>query len=292
MTDPRLLKSNGRVAHVSLRGQVDAEAFVEGERRSVAVPVATLRDALDPAKRLRELVLHDTFVVLDESDGRCFGFAEKDGYVGTIASDLLAEPGFEPTHIVSARQSYLVGSPELKTGDEALPISHGSRLTVFATHEGGRWGEVDMRRRPSEIDRHKTGRTQYVPMAHLRPIAEVESDPVAVAERFLGTPYLWGGNSGFGLDCSGLVQAAFLACGLPCPGDSDMQMSLGEAAEGPARRGDLLFWKGHVAMVADETRIIHANARAMGVTYEDMEAAIARIEAQGDGPVTAHRRLP
>ncbi len=129
---------------------------------------------------------------------------------------------------------------------------------------------------------------------HLRPAGAPMDDPVAVAELFFGTPYLWGGNTGDGIDCSGLVQAACLACGIACPGDSDLQESaLGAplADDAPLRRGDLLFWKGHVAWVADAGRILHANAFQMAVAYEAIPAAIARIEAQGDGPVTARRRL-
>jgi cell wall-associated NlpC family hydrolase len=130
-----------------------------------------------------------------------------------------------------------------------------------------------------------------VPLVHLAPLEVPEADPVVVSERFLGTPYLWGGNSAAGIDCSGLVQAACLACGIACPGDSDMQAALGVAAEGPPRRGDLLFWKGHVALVRDAETLIHANAHHMAVTVEGIEAATARIAAQGHGPVTAHRRL-
>jgi cell wall-associated NlpC family hydrolase len=130
-----------------------------------------------------------------------------------------------------------------------------------------------------------------MPAAHLAPVDTFESDPAAVAGMFLGTPYLWGGNTAFGVDCSGLVQAAFTACGLPCPADSDMQMSLGSEVTGALRRGDLLFWKGHVAIVVDEARLIHANAHHMAVAFEGIDAAIARIEAQGDGPVLSRRRI-
>ncbi len=128
---------------------------------------------------------------------------------------------------------------------------------------------------------------------HLRALGEWCQDPVAVAEMFLGTPYLWGGNSRDGIDCSGLVQAALLACGRDCPGDSDQQAGIGtELAEGDAlRRGDLVFWKGHVAMVVDGDRLIHANGHSMSVAHEGIAACIERIAAAGGGPVTARRRV-
>jgi len=131
----------------------------------------------------------------------------------------------------------------------------------------------------------------FIPKKHLSPAGTPASDPAKIAAFYLGTDYLWGGNTRWGIDCSGMVQAALLACGHACPGDSDMQQSLGHAAGGPVQRNDLLFWKGHVALALDGRRIIHANAGAMACVVEPLDAAIRRIADQGDGPVTAHRRL-
>ena len=155
----------------------------------------------------------------------------------------------------------------------------GARLTIAAEH--GRFMET--------VD------GLFVPAPHLCPLGRWAADAASVAERFLGTPYLWGGNSRAGIDCSGLVQAALTAAGHFCPGDSDMQeRSVGlPVAPGEApRRGDLYFWKGHVAMAVSADRLIHANGFHMAVGYEGIEAAAERIAAQGEGPVTAIRRLP
>jgi cell wall-associated NlpC family hydrolase len=155
----------------------------------------------------------------------------------------------------------------------ALPF--GARLTVTGTH--ATFAETP---------------EGFVPLAHLRAADAPLTDPVAVATLFLGTPYLWGGNSRAGIDCSGLVQAALLACGLPCPGDSDLQEGLGHDVPERAdlRAGDLLFWKGHVALVADATRVLHATGHFMSTVFEATDTAIARIAAAGH-PVIARRRL-
>jgi cell wall-associated NlpC family hydrolase len=132
----------------------------------------------------------------------------------------------------------------------------------------------------------------WVPAAHLRRLGDWHSDPAEVAGLFLGVPYLWGGNSRDGLDCSGLVQAAMLACGRACPADSDLQRADFAALDGsaPLQRGDLVFWKGHVAMMLDAAMMIHANGHHMAVVAEPLRAAAERIEAAGGGPVIALRR--
>jgi cell wall-associated NlpC family hydrolase len=294
MSDRRETPSNGRVAHVSLKGMVTAERFTEGTRRRVALPVAPLYDSITPGgwNRDRELVLHQPFRVLEDGDGWAFGFAERDGYVGYVRAEALVADIGPMTHVVAARQSYLTAQPRLKHADDIEPISFATELSVGATHEDGRWSEVTRAR----TDGHawKTTHAVYVPTAHLRPLDRPEDDPVAVAMRFLGTPYHWGGNSGFGIDCSGLVQAACLACGIPCPGDSDQQAArLGDAIadDAPVRRGDLYFWKGHVAMAVDDRTLIHANAHHMAVVVEPLAEALERI-ASREGQPTLRRRLP
>ncbi len=269
MSDPRLLASNGRVAHLSLRGQVKAERFVEGRMMRVSATVAPLFDAPDGGRRQRELVLHERFLVLEERGARVFGRAGRDGYVGWMPGAVLAPDPGAMTHVVAARQSYLCPEPVVKNSAAIVPVSFGSAFRVVALHDGDRWAEV------ARLE----GARAFVPAAHLRPLDRPEADPVAVALRFLGTPYHWGGNSGFGIDCSGLVQAALLACGMECPGDSDLQRHLGCALpQGAAvRRGDLFFWPGHVALAVDAGQLLHANAHHMAVVQEPIADAVARI---------------
>lgn len=295
MSDRRLLKSNGRVAHASLRGQVEAGAFIDPVPMRVAWPVAALFSLPEghAPKRERELVLHEVFEALEVGETWVFGYAARDGYVGYMRREALAGAApIRPTHVVATRQSYLASVPELKNSEEMLPISFGTALEVGNTHENGRWAEVAQLR--ATPDGYKSTFTSYVPTAHLRPVDQAERDPVDVAERFLGTPYHWGGNSGFGIDCSGLVQAGCLACGIACPGDSDLQeAALGTTLSPDAalQRGDLLFWRGHVAWVAGPDLLLHANAHHMAVAFEPLGAAVTRIEAQGDGLVTRRARL-
>ena len=273
MTDRRRHFANERVADAALRGAVAAASFVAPEPRRVAV-FASFIHAGPGGRRDRQLLFGDRFDVIEDRAGWSFGRAAKDGYVGYVAAADLG-PAAEPTHVVRLRHTYLYPAPDFKLPPLArLPF--GGRIRVDEV--AGDWART--------ADGHLRA-------GHLRPIGRPVDDPVAVAETFLGTPYLWAGNTGDGIDCSGLVQVACLACGIACPGDSDEQVALGEAlpADAPLRRGDLLFWKGHVAWVAQPDRILHANAHAMAVTYEELDAALARIAAQGDGPVIARRRL-
>jgi cell wall-associated NlpC family hydrolase len=222
--------------------------------------------------RDRQLLFGDSLRVLNTTAGWSYVRAEKDGYCGYLTSDSHG-PATPATHYVSAPATHAYSSADFKSPDR-IRLSHTSRVTVTA-HSGN--------------FAHTTA--GFIPTIHLTPLNQHQSDPAQVAALYLGTPYLWGGNSRDGIDCSGLVQAALLACAIPCPGDSDMQMALGENTDGPYMRNDLLFWKGHVALVTDSETLIHANASAMACVYEPIATAITRIATQGDGPVTAHRRL-
>jgi cell wall-associated NlpC family hydrolase len=270
--DPRLTPANSRAALEILRGTVEAPIFTKGEAARVAVPLADLCRA-PHGPRERQLLLGDALTVIDRHKGWAFVQAAKDGYCGYLPEAAVGPPQ-APTHWVSVPASHLYPEPRVQARERAA-LPFGARLTVTAL--GGAFAETP---------------EGFVPLAHLRPADAPLSDPVAVATLFLGTPYLWGGNSRAGIDCSGLVQAALLACGIACPGDSDLQESLGqELPEGAdLRAGDLLFWKGHVALVADSTRILHATGHFMATVFEETGPAIARIAAQGT-PVIARRRL-
>lgn len=275
MSDPRLTPANGRVAHLSLKGQVKAARFVTGDWARLAQPLADLLRRPD-GPRDRQVILGERVLVLDRLDRHAFVQAEKDGYCGYVALAALG-PDHAVSHWVAAPASHLYATPSIKLR-ELASLTMGAQLQVVG--EEGRFAE--------------TAEGLFLPRCHLLPLAERLADPAGVAEGFLGTPYLWGGNSRAGIDCSGLVQAALLACGQPCPGDSDLQWAaFGQPLpEGVAfRRGDLLFWKGHVAMALDGEQMIHANGHRMAVTREGILEAKARIRAQ-EGDVWLGAKRP
>ncbi len=271
--DRRTTPANGRVAATELEGVVAAAAYVAGAASFVVVSVADLLKAPD-GPRDRQLLCGAKVRVLEDREGWSFVQAS-DGYVGYVASGALDAKAAEPTHRVIARATNAYERPDFKSPDR-LSLPFGAAVAVNRIE--GRYAETPL---------------GYIPLVHLGPVADRLCDPVEVARLHLGTPYLWGGNSTFGLDCSGLVQASLLACGIPCPGDSDMQSTeVGQpiAEDEPLQRGDLIFWKGHVAMMTTPDRMIHANATHMAVVEEDFAEACARIAAKGDGAIIARRR--
>ena len=275
MTDPRLTPCNGRVAAERLRGAVAAARFRVGEPATIAAPLADLRRSAGGA-RDRQLLRGDRVQVYERRSGWAFLEAGRDGYCGYVEEAAL-EPVVEATHRVIARATHVYPAPDPKREEQAL-LSFGSFLRVEGA--AGLFFEV--------------AGGGFVPRVHLRPVNAPLADPAMAAQILLGTPYLWGGNSAFGIDCSGLVQAACLACNIPCPGDSDLQAAvLGTelAADTPLRRGDVVFWDGHVGMMLGEAMLIHANATAMAVACEPLGKVVARIASDEGRPVTRRRRL-
>ncbi len=240
----------------------------------IVQPVVDLLRSPD-GPRDRQLLCGETVEIQEESQGWSHIRATKDGYKGYVPQRVLA-PTQANSHWVSAPGTHAYSAADFKSR-ELVGLSLGSQVLVSGYED--RFAKTDQ---------------GYIPRVHLTPLGQQLNDPVSVASGFLGTPYLWGGNSRFGIDCSGLVQAACLACGIDCPADSGPQeRELGTLlpAHSDYQRGDLLFWKGHVALVHDPDILLHANVHAMAVALEPLDAAIARIADQGDGPVTAHRRL-
>jgi len=259
---------------MSDRRTLPEELRDSGEVVSVAVPLADLRVAPD-GKRDRQLVYGEDFRVVEVRGGWAYGSAQKDGYAGYLRLANL-EAQREATHFVSARSSHIYPAPDFKS-EAIASLSFGSRLEVVG--KGERFAEL--------------AGGGFVPCPHIAPVDRLFDDPIEVAEQFMGVPYLWGGNSIWGLDCSGLVQVVLLACGVDCPGDADMQQDRVGVAIGDnvkPQRGDLFFWKGHVGLIRDKNTLLHANAHHMAVVDEPLDQAIERIKAQGDGPVTGRQR--
>ncbi|AWN34965.1 C40 family peptidase [Methylobacterium radiodurans] len=277
--DPRLTPARPDLADIVLEGRVKARRFVAGDARRVVVPSAPLRRAPSMESGIdTEAVLGDAVQVYEVRDGFTWVQLVHDGYVGYLTADSLGPADPAPTHRVAALRTFLYPAPDLKRPPRAH-LGLGAALAVTGT-EGDYLRVAD----------------GYVFAGHCRPIHEVEPDFAGTAERLVGAPYLWGGRTTLGLDCSGLVQLCLELAGRTCPRDADQQeRALGEALPNDLadlRRGDLVFWRGHVGMMLDGTRLIHANGHHMAVAVEPLQTAVARILEKSYGPVTSVRRLP
>lgn len=267
---PRLLPARPDLAAASLRGAVQAERFVEGQRRRVAVGALDLKREPRANSSLDTQLLHgETVQVYDENEGWAWVQAERDGYVGYVASHALDEVTDEASHEVAVNRTFVYPAPDMKQAAvDALPLA--GRVTVV--EERGPFA--------------KLAQGGFVWRSHLRHLAETHvGDLVTTAENLLGTPYLWGGRTPQGLDCSGLVQLSFGMAGVAMPRDASMQEGVGRAlpsdgACSDLQRGDLVFWPGHVGLMADADRLIHASGHHMLVCIEPLRTADDRIRAK------------
>lgn len=279
--DKRLHAYRDDLADAALKGQVDAARFVDGRPAQVIAGTAPLRAASEPGTQLSsELVFGETVTVFEDTGGVAWVRNQTDGYVGYTDSAALSDTVHAPTHHVAAIRTCVYGDPHVRSpGTMTLPIC----APVTVTRTKGRYAEL------------ATG--GWIPAQHLAELGDTESDFVAVAERFMGAPYVWGGRSERGLDCSALVQLALMRCGVDAPRDSDMQEAgLGspvsyDGNEDVLQRGDLVFWKGHVGIWVAADRFLHANAMDMCVSAAPFQDIVRYIQENENQPVSSVRRV-
>jgi cell wall-associated NlpC family hydrolase len=276
--DPRRTPARPDLAAAHLKGQVTAERYAEATALVVSVPMAPLTMRPDgEASLATQLLYGEPFAAYEKTGEWCWGQAERDGYVGYVPSACLQPAGPLPTHRVTQPLTHVYATPAVKTRPIGW-LSYGALVGV----EG-----VD-----NNFSELTTG--GFVPTPHLSSCDVFAPDWVAEAERLLGAPYLWGGRTPAGLDCSALVQLALHAAGRECPRDSDMQAAdLGRTLEPGTTplRGDLIFWKGHVGIMLDPARMLQSSGHYMTVVVETLDTAIERILGSGEGPVIRHARL-
>lgn len=276
--DSRTSLARPDLAAASLRDQVKADRYSEGQIFHVSQPRLPVFSAprADGAMQ-SEMLFGETVTVLEQSsEGWSWGQSNLDNYVGYLPSDGLTAHAGEPTHRVTSLRSFVYASPSIKQVPLST-LSFGS--LIRATKEDESFSRLDQ--------------GDFIISRHLSPLDTCSNDPAGFALLFLHTPYLWGGRSGFGLDCSGLVQLVFQACGHPCPRDSDMQeRELGRkmSSDSAFRRNDLVFWKGHVGLMLDETTLLHASGHHMCVVQEPLSEARARIHAKTGQDITSCTR--
>ena len=279
LPDPRRHAYREGLAAESMRGHVVAPRYVRGEPRQIDAPSLPLRrEPRFDATLDTEALFGETLTLFDESEGWAWVQLSRDFYVGYMPSEGLVHAVTMPTHRVATLRTYVYPSPDIKTPPLAL-LSLNALLSVVG--EDGRFLAL------------KSG--GFVIAKHTNKIEEPASDFVDVALAFRGTPYLWGGRTSLGVDCSGLVQLAHEAAWLACPRDADMQSKeLGRELDwqGTAAlaRGDLVFWDGHVGIMTGAHDLVHASAYQMVVVEEPLAEARARIAVSRGGEIVGVRR--
>jgi cell wall-associated NlpC family hydrolase len=280
--DHRLYAYREDLADIRLQGQVTAERYAEGAPGEVIVPVADIRPRPDPECSIdTQALLGEALRIFDISGGWAWVQLAADGYVGYVREEAIRQGSTSATHVVSVPRSFVYPGADLRFPQSRV-LSMGSRVRIV--------GDAETRSTPYALLEDGSA----IIATHLRPVGEAaDEDAVSVAARFLETPYLWGGRTGFGIDCSGLVQMALAMTGKSAPRDSDQQAAgLGAVIEPQSdglQRGDLVFWKGHVGFLEDPDTLLHASGGTMTVTREPLQAAIDRI-ARLYGLPTIYRR--
>lgn len=277
LLDPRITPARGDIAAAHLQGLVAADRYVEGARLQVRAANAGLRRRPDAAsEQVDQALFGEIFVAYDrpapDESGWAWGQLEQTGYVGWMALGALGAVEFAPDHRVQALRTVAFSEPNLKSRP-LMFLSINAKLALG--ERSGRFVRAE--------------RAGWIHLDHLAPIDASLPDFVATAERLVGAPYVWGGRDSMGLDCSGLVHLSLEASGVRAPRDSDMQeAALGEALPqglaGELRRGDLVFWPGHVGVLLAPDLLLHANAWHMAAEIEPLAEAVARIRPHAGDP--------